>query len=85
MPNEIAHTPIDALTHDFLTWLAAAPRTHADVMEVWRSSCPRLTVWEDALSAGLVKVDGSVAPAQVKLTDAGRVRLSQYPSSSQSA
>ncbi len=42
------------LTLDFLAWLAAAPRPYAEVMDVWRTSCPRLTIWEDALDNGLV-------------------------------
>ena len=33
---------------DFLAWLAAAPRTYGEAMEAWRTSCPRLTVWEVA-------------------------------------
>jgi hypothetical protein len=45
---------IAPLTIDFLTWLAARPRPYAEVMEAWRTSCPRLTVWEDAIEAGLV-------------------------------
>jgi len=63
--------PQRALTIDFLIWIAAAPRTYADVMDVWRSACPRLTIWEDALLAGLVELDASTAPAQVKLTARG--------------
>lgn len=43
-----------ALVLDFLDWLAAAPRSYAEAMEVWRTSCPRLTVWEDAVDEGLV-------------------------------
>ena len=42
------------LTLDFLTWLQTAPRQYAEVMEVWRTSCPRLTIWEDAVDNGLV-------------------------------
>ncbi len=42
------------LTLDFLAWLAPAPRPYAEVMEAWRTSCPRLTIWEDAIDAGLV-------------------------------
>ena len=45
----------EALILDFVEWVAAAPRTHRDVMETWRTSCPRLTVWEDALDAGYVE------------------------------
>jgi len=37
------------LTLDFLSWLAAEPRTYAEVMDAWRTSCPRLSAWEDAI------------------------------------
>ena len=42
------------LTLDFLAWLIAAPRSYAEVMDAWRTSCPRLTIWEDAVDNGLV-------------------------------
>ena len=42
------------LTIDFLAWLAAEPRDYVDVMDAWRTSFPRLTIWEDAIDAGLV-------------------------------
>jgi hypothetical protein len=51
-----------ALTRQLLEWIAAAPHTYADALETWRSSCPRHTIWEDALEAGLVEIarDGCV-------------------------
>ncbi len=64
----------DALTLQFLEWAAAAPRGHADVMETWRSSCPRLTIWEDALADGLVLYRNG-RDATVTLTAKGRARL----------
>jgi len=39
-----------ALRYQFLGWLAEQPRSYREVMERWRSSCPRLTIWEDALA-----------------------------------
>ena len=39
---------------DFLEWLAPAPRSYGEVVEAWRTSCPRLTVWEDAADRGFV-------------------------------
>jgi hypothetical protein len=45
---------IEPLIFDLVEWIAKAPRTHADVMNAWRTSCPRLTVWEDAVDRGLV-------------------------------
>jgi hypothetical protein len=42
------------LVLDLVEWVAARPRAYAEVMEAWRISCPRLTIWEDALDQGLV-------------------------------
>ena len=61
---------------DFLAWLEATPRPYAEVMDAWRTSCPRLTIWEDALDAGLVahlRAPGALATAGV--TDKGRKML----------
>jgi hypothetical protein len=48
-----------SLTRDMLEWIANGPRTYAETMDVWRSSCPRLTIWEDALADGLIRVENS--------------------------
>ena len=40
--------PVEPLIVDLLEWIARAPRPYAEVMEVWRTSCPRLPVWEEA-------------------------------------
>jgi hypothetical protein len=73
--NSLPHGPALALTLDFLEWLAPGPRPYADVMEAWRTSCPRLSIWEDALADGLVRVerDSGARPPQtvVLLTDRG--------------
>jgi hypothetical protein len=45
---------IEPLIFDLVEWVAKAPRTHTEVMNAWRTSCPRLTVWEDACDRGLV-------------------------------
>lgn len=69
-----AATCNDALVLDFLGWLAARPRPYAEAMEAWRTSCPRLTVWEDALDEGFVvrgREAGSPVP-MVLLTERGR-------------
>ena len=43
-----------ALILDFVEWVALQQRPYDEVMEAWRTSCPRLTIWEDAVDAGLV-------------------------------
>ncbi len=68
------------LTIDFLAWLAAEPREYVDVMDAWRTSCPRLTVWEDAIDAGLItRVHVSGEPLWIDLTERGRALLAAHP------
>jgi hypothetical protein len=55
----MAVTHNDALTRDLLVWISAKPRTYGETMEAWRTSCPRLSVWEDAVVASLVCVRAS--------------------------
>ena len=52
-------------------------RWHVEAMEAWRTSCPRMTVWEDAVSDGLVRVErgGSMKEARVVLTPRGQAAL----------
>ena len=71
-----------ALILDLVEWVATQPRPYAEVMEVWRTSCPRLTIWEDAVDQGLVVREHkegigtivSVTPlGRALLTEAGRM------------
>ena len=63
---------VDALLRDMLAWLAPGERPYAEVMDAWRTNCPRLTVWEDAVERGLVARRRSDGHPMVALTDAGR-------------
>ena len=47
--------PVDALILDLLEWIGPTPRPYSEVMDAWRSSCPRLPVWEDANERGFVE------------------------------
>jgi hypothetical protein len=58
----------------FLAWVADRPRTYPETMEAWRSTCPRLSVWEDAIIGGLVRLDNGNGRAVV-LTARGRKLL----------
>jgi hypothetical protein len=67
----------ESLILDLVEWVAAAPRPYAEVLEAWRTSCRRLTVWEDALDRGLVactrrEADGALL---VTATGTGRAAL----------
>jgi hypothetical protein len=61
-------------TLQLLAWIAERPRTYRETMEAWKSSCPRLTVWEDAVADGLVRVER----ANVLLSAAGTELLGRH-------
>jgi D-3-phosphoglycerate dehydrogenase len=46
---------VDALVLDLLEWVGVTPRPYPEVMEAWRTSCPRLPVWEDANDRGFIE------------------------------
>ena len=48
---------VDVLVLDLLEWLARRDRTYEETMGAWRTSCPKLPVWEDATDRGLVDVE----------------------------
>jgi hypothetical protein len=69
----------EALLLDMLEWLAEAPRTYDQTMEAWRTSCPRLTVWEDAIERDFVRRESAEGgPAIVVVTAAGRRYLHDH-------
>lgn len=71
-------TPLDPLIFDLVDWCAREPRAYADVIEAWRTSCPRLTVWEDATERGLVtRTHGPNGQTYVAVTPAGRSFLAE--------
>jgi hypothetical protein len=49
--------PNDALTLQLLEWISDGRHTYAEVLDAWHSTCPRLSIWEDACIAGLVEYD----------------------------
>ena len=72
------------LTLQFLAWVAERPRSYADAMAAWRTSCPRLSVWEDSLLDGFVELVG-VDEKRVVLTAAGRAALDEHSRSAPKA
>ena len=49
---------LDPLVFDLVEWVAKQPRPYAEAIDAWRTSCPRLTVWEDAFDRGYVERRG---------------------------
>jgi hypothetical protein len=67
-------TTTAALRRQMLEWIAVRPREYAEVMEAWRTSCPRLCIWEDACIDGLI--DYEHGTGRVILSHAGKAFLS---------
>jgi len=45
---------LEPLILDLVEWVATEPRPYTEVLDAWRTSCPRLPVWEEAVERGLV-------------------------------
>ena len=74
---------VDALILDLLEWLGPGPRPYAEVIEAWRTSCPRLPVWEDANDRGYIachRVPGSGVLVSVSAAGAAYLREQRQPS-----
>jgi hypothetical protein len=61
----------DPLVLDLVEWIAREPRLYAEVIEAWRTSCPRLTIWEDAVDRGYVARLPIAGGVRVAITDTG--------------
>lgn len=62
----------ESLKKQMLEWLEVCPRDYGEVLEAWRTSCPRLAIWEDAQAEGLAEV---AKDGRVRVTEKGRAWL----------
>ena len=69
----MADDTVENLILDLLEWVAAKDRTYYATMDAWRTSCPKLPIWEDATDRGLVET----ASNSVRLTPAGLALLNK--------
>ena len=74
---------VEALILDLLEWVTQRDRTYEEVMEAWRTSCPRLPVWEEANDRGLVSREDVNGLCVVRITSSGRDLLLQRDSGKQ--
>jgi D-3-phosphoglycerate dehydrogenase / 2-oxoglutarate reductase len=73
--------PVDPLILDLLEWIGSGARPYREVIEVWRTSCPRLPVWEEANARGyLVHLHPPGGVAQVAVSDAGLAHVRAHRS-----
>jgi D-3-phosphoglycerate dehydrogenase len=70
-------TVVEALVLDLLRWVKERERSYEEVMDAWRTSCPKLPVWEDANDRGLVSTVRQNGKSVVKVTPVGLALLAQ--------
>jgi hypothetical protein len=64
--------PVDTLIRDLLEWIGPNARPYREVMDAWRTSCPRLPVWEEANERGFIaRHQSESAEAMVSVTALG--------------
>ena len=74
--------PVDALVIDLLEWIGPRSKPYRDVIDAWRTACPRLPVWEEANARGYIvhrHVEGSgtlisVSPVGLQILNRHRHR-----------
>lgn len=74
---------VDTLILDLLEWLAKRDRSYEEVMDAWRTSCPKLPIWEDANDRGLVVKQEVTGRCIVRISSLGQ-RLLEKRKPSQS-
>ena len=67
---------LEPLVLDLVAWCASTPRSYQEVLDAWRTSCPRLMVWEEAQANGLLETRTSATGLTVVVTEAGLRRVS---------
>ncbi|MBT8484006.1 MAG: hypothetical protein HKO59_07820 [Phycisphaerales bacterium] len=68
-------SPVDALVLDLLEWIGPGPRPYSEVMDAWRTSCPRLPVWEEANERGFIRQHRAPDGRVVSVTESGLAHL----------
>ncbi|HXC55247.1 MAG TPA: hypothetical protein VNU97_08135 [Rhizomicrobium sp.] len=68
---------VEPLLVDLVAFVAREERPYLELMDAWRTSCPRLPVWEEANARGLVTRVGTPQGAVVRATAKGRAFIAQ--------
>jgi len=67
---------VNDLVLDLLEWLGSGPRPYSEVLDAWRTSCPRLPVWEETNDRGFVARVNEPGRGQfVSVSEAGTAHL----------
>jgi D-3-phosphoglycerate dehydrogenase len=73
----MADEVVESLIGDLLDWLSIQDRPYDLVMSAWRTSCPKLPVWEEANERGLIVTEVVEGEQVVRVTAKGRAQLKE--------
>lgn len=70
---------VNLLMLEFLAWISSRRRTYAETMNAWQTTCPRHTVWEDAMIDGYIQLNrqATLRDPEVTLTARGQALLNE--------
>lgn len=68
---------VESLILDLVEWVGRKERSYQETMDAWRTSCPKLPVWEDATDRGLVEPTFVNGRSVVRVTQAGLALLKE--------
>lgn len=72
-----ASETVESLILDLVEWVSARERTYEETIEAWRTSCPRLPVWEEANDRGLLRMERVGGVSFVRVAAQGRALRAQ--------
>lgn len=72
---------VDNLIFDLLEWISMRDRSYEEVIGAWRTSCPKLPVWEEANDRGFVMKEDVNGLSFVKVSPLGLDFLERHKAS----
>lgn len=81
----MSDSTVEALIVDFLLWVAKGERSYKEVMDAWRTSCPKLPVWEDVNDRGFATRAVRNGRSVVRITESGLAYLEKRMGASETA
>lgn len=69
--SSVSDTVVESLILDLLEWVTSSERSYEEVMDAWRTSCPRLPVWEEANDRGFIRSEYVNTRCTVRITPLG--------------
>jgi hypothetical protein len=69
---------VENLLLDLLGWVDSKERSYEEALAAWRTSCPKLPVWEEAIDRGFLERDFVSDRWVARVTPKGRAWLQSH-------